>query len=497
MMPMNQQNFNFIKNNPMNPQVGGGGGCGPMNNSNQMILSQGSAGNNFQSSCDMNNPDGNMWGPGNQQMNMDPLGNGPSLDPSLLSDPIESLVNDPLSSNSIGGGSSCMDPTSPNIPSLQGVKVPDEDLTPQQRHQRAMKLAQLQELKQMFKQEHPNHSMNPNEINESDGPIPSGGGGNSGPPCSKNNVMMQNSPAVSSAPGMMNNPHPHPHTHGPMNAMNMNGPMRPNFPPGMGPRGGMVNMNRPPMGMNHHPDEMMGPGMNSNNMAGPSGMMHAGMQQQHMHGAPNMGSCMMPGGSGGMMGQKNNAMMGGPPPGNMHMQDWNNKMQQQYYEENKRNKGPMPPQMGMGIGGMDMSGNEMHPGGMPGGRMQGMRNMPNMRGPQQQGPPPPYHQTPRSASVPIATQSPNPNSPNNPTSNLSLPSPRGGSTLNSPAAGDPSRMNPQFKHMNHRQSPTAASQDSPAMGRQINHSNPSTPISSHLSPSASRDLNEMSTNPSK
>lgn len=53
-----------------------------------------------------------------------------------------------------------------------------------------------------------------------------------------------------------------------------------------------------------------------------------------------------------------------------------------------------------------------------------------------QGPPPPYHTTQRSASVPITTQSPNPTSPNNPTSNLSLPSPRTsgalGVTTNSP-----------------------------------------------------------------
>lgn len=53
-----------------------------------------------------------------------------------------------------------------------------------------------------------------------------------------------------------------------------------------------------------------------------------------------------------------------------------------------------------------------------------------------QGPPPPYHTTQRSASVPITTQSPNPTSPNNPTSNLSLPSPRTsgamGATTNSP-----------------------------------------------------------------
>lgn len=235
--------------------------------------------------------------------------------------------------------------------------------------------------------------------------------------------------------------------------------------------------------------------------------------QQHMQGGNNMGmnnmgpgNCGMPGGPN-MMGGNQKGMVGpmGAPGGNMHM-DWN-KMQQQYYDENKRKGG-----MGPCPGGMDMPLNDMNmPPGMvgPGGRMMPMNrnpnmpNMPNMRLPQQQGPPPPYHQTPRSASVPIATQSPNPNSPNNPTSNLSLPSPRGGgcnSTLNSPAAGDPSRMNPQqFKHMNPRQSPTTSSQDSPAgaMGRQINHSNPSTPISSHLSPSASLKDLEMSTNPSE
>lgn len=201
--------------------------------------------------------------------------------------------------------------------------------------------------------------------------------------------------------------------------------------------------------------------------------------------------CMMPGGGGpNMMQQKGMGPMNAPGGGggNMHM-DWNKMQQQQQYYDDKR-KGPP----------MDMPMNDMNMGMGGPNRMGPMnRNMPNMRLPQQ-GPPPPYHQTPRSASVPIATQSPNPNSPNNPTSNLSLPSPRGGcnSTLNSPAAGDPSRMNPQqFKHMNPRQSPTTSSQDSPAMGRQINHSNPSTPISSHLSPSASLKDLEMSTNPSE
>lgn len=515
MMPMNQQNFNFMKNNPMNPQQqqqqqpGGG----PMNNQIGMHPSGG-----FPSSCDMNN-DSMIWGgPGNQnQMNMDPLGNGPH-DP-LLNDSIEGLVSDPLGPSPTnqmpnlqspmgGSGNSCMDPTSPSVPLIQGVKIPDEDLTPQQRQQRAMKLAHLQELQKMLKQE--NSHMNPNDCQMNDDPtvVMQGGGPMNQGPCSKMGPMGPNQMnPMMQGPPMMGNPHPH----GPMN-----GPMRPNFPMGMPPRG---NMCRPmgPMGMNPNSmnDEMsgMGPGMIPMPCSGPmnsmnSGNMMSNMGMPHMQqGGNNMGmnnmgpgGCNMgPGPNMGMMAQKGMPpnMMGGP---NMqaHM-EWN-KLQQQYYDESKR-KGPGGPVMA----NMDMSPNDPSMGMNPMGRQMppGMRN-PNMRGPGvQQGPPPPYHQTPRSASVPIATQSPNPNSPNNPTSNLSLPSPRGScnSTLNSPAAGDPSRsMNPQqaFKHMNPRQSPTT-SQDSPAggLGRQINHSNPSTPISSHLSPSASLKDLDMSTNPSK
>jgi hypothetical protein len=67
---MNQQNFNFMKNNAINNQQNANG---PM--SNQMGMQGG-----FPSSCDINNSEGNpMWNQGNQQVNMDPLGgsNGP------------------------------------------------------------------------------------------------------------------------------------------------------------------------------------------------------------------------------------------------------------------------------------------------------------------------------------------------------------------------------------------------------------------------------------
>lgn len=122
--------------------------------------------------------------------------------------------------------------------------------------------------------------------------------------------------------------------------------------------------------------------------------------------------------------------------------------------------------------------------------------------PRSQGPPPPYHQTTRSASVPIAIQSPNPSSPNNPTSNLSLPSPRASSALNSPAD-----CNRQFQLSNQQrsghlpgQSPTSQDSPNPAVGSssaasatRLNHSNPGTPVSqSHLA-----SLSPSNTTPQK
>lgn len=86
------------------------------------------------------------------------------------------------------------------------------------------------------------------------------------------------------------------------------------------------------------------------------------------------------------------------------------------------------------------------------------------------GPPPSYQQATRSASVPIAMPSPNPSSPNNATSNLSLPSPRTCSGINSPA----DKVNTRIPGP----SPTV---DSPNPARSTS-SNPPTPVSIHLSP---------------
>lgn len=185
---------------------------------------------------------------------------------------------------------------------------------------------------------------------------------------------------------------------------------------------------------------------------------------------------------------------GGPADQNMPpvtaQVEWQ-KLQHQFYDDRKGKAGsgpvvPIGPVSG-GSATVSCGTGTMGPN-VPGGSgsASSVNRSISGSGPRLQGPPPPYHQTPRSASVPIALQSPSPASPNNPTSNLSLPSPRASSALNSPA--DPNRSFGLTRHMSTGQSPT--SQDSPSAPR-LNHSNPGTPLSSHhLSPSITNSSTE-------
>nr|CAI5831499.1 unnamed protein product [Callosobruchus analis] len=219
-------------------------------------------------------------------------------------------------------------------------------------------------------------------------------------------------------------------------------------------------------------------------------------ESQSMEGGPGQGQ--NPAVPGAVVGDPGGGPPGNGPPsaGNV---DWQ-KLQQFYDKQGKQGLPqpggtptggaaplvPIGPISGGSAGG-NGPGSSMPPGrggsGAPPGSAPGGSN-------RLQGPPPPYHQTQRSASVPIALQSPNPASPNNPTSNLSLPSPRASSSsaLNSPA--DPNRP-PPFglqRHVSTGQSPT--SQDSPTASSRLNHSNPGTPLSSHLSPSVTSSTTE-------
>lgn len=431
MMNTNQQNFNLMKNNSMNPQQSG-----------NLMSPMGMQGNFSQN---INNADGGMlWGPGNPQQ-MNSIGNNNAMDP-LFGDSLDSLVNDTLDP-SVG----CLDPSNPNqIPSLQGVKVPDEDLTPQQRQNRALKLAQLQELKQMFKQEPPGDiPMTDQEIQAA---------------CKQMNVH-----------GSMNQMHVPPMQMGAAMNPGVNNQIRPMGSRPMGPQnplnenmiGGMHNM------------AMMGIGNNGGGINNPN-PMHPMQAGNNMNMSPMN---MMQGGNMGNMGNMQQKVM----PSNVGVNPEWNKMQTEF-ESGKRKGAPGCMDMNDSLGQNPNYMNRQMP-------PNAMRSMGNIRG---QGPPPPYHQTSRSNSVSMSTQSPN--SPNNPTSNLSLPSPRAGvnSALNSPAPCDPQR-HLNMKNLNTRQSPTNnSSQGSPAstLNRQINHSSPSTPVSSHLSPSASinKDL-ESQMNP--
>ncbi|CAG2056815.1 unnamed protein product [Timema podura] len=217
-------------------------------------------------------------------------------------------------------------------PSLTGVKVPDENLTPQQRQHREEQLATIRKMQQMLFPEH--HSS-----------LPEGG-----TMCQQQEMLI--------------------HNMGPM--MNMN--------PALGPNGGMMNQKNLVMG----------------GMGGPNPITPTSVAAQI---------------------------------------EWQ-KLQHQFYEDRKK-KGPSS----VGMVGSSCSQSLGSPAGssvVAAGQPMGMGPRGSgCMGPRTQGPPPPYHQTTRSASVPTAMPSPSPSSPNNPTSNLSLPSPRATSALNSPA--DPNR----------------------------------------------------------
>ncbi|XP_066997121.2 protein BCL9 homolog isoform X2 [Anabrus simplex] len=269
-------------------------------------------------------------------------------------------------------------------PSLTGVKVPDENLTPQQRQHREEQLATLRKMQQMLFPEHP-------------APIPEGG-----------NVGQHSEGMVM-------------HGLGPILSL--------------GPNGGMVPQKNMMLG----------------NLSGPNQM------------TPTSAAAQI---------------------------EWQ-KLQHQFYEERKKksSSGLVMTTSGSGLGSPIGSSPQQS-----GPASSGTRSVPG-QGPRTQGPPPPYHQTTRSASVPTAMPSPNPSSPNNPTSNLSLPSPRATSGLNSPSESNRSQFgvsggsNGSNRLLGPGPSPTGihnTSIDSPTASRPLNASNPSTPVSTHLSPTASR-----------
>jgi len=293
-----------------------------------------------------------------------------------------------------------------NIVSLQGVKVPDENLTPQQRQHREEQLAKLKKMNQFLFPENEN----------SVGAIVS-----SQMPKMPGDLMM----GMPGGGGSIINPQ--------LRQMQIPGNVKPELLTGTGSGlpeevmlpGDVISDINAVMGCNNSQKISLQCG--SGGGAGPVTGTSAGAINVNMHCSSSAAS------NGNMMGSSTDMLasfgntncnvnvigsvpdmakelsgqdsLSHPHQGGVAQMEWS-KIQQQFFEERlkggkaRQATGPAaPPQHTPSGTGSNTSSSQV-------------RSL--------QGPPPPYHSTQRSASVPIATQSPNPSSPNN----LSLPSPR-------------------------------------------------------------------------
>ncbi|XP_073844371.1 protein BCL9 homolog [Musca autumnalis] len=320
---------------------------------------------------------------------------GPSANPlDLLGNP------DGFDSAQMCGGGGLKDDDKSQIPSLQGVKVPDENLTPQQRQHREEQLAKLKKMNKFLFPENEGNDFQPP-------PLMNSSGGPEGSACTNNPANPIDS---------MNNP---------MNTGKL-------ATPGSG-----TNMGDdvPPTGVNSgDPMALGGPGQNSKQ--GCASKLNPNMNSlkpnttgpdsnPDMPSSFNMNNCPpLEGDTGGH---------GGVPPGmNMPNEEWS-KFQNNVFPDGfkfRDNSNPMNNPSGL-------PGNQLpnQPQSLPrplstGVGGYGMPSRPNA-GPSptnrnNNGPPPPYHQTQRSASVPISTQSPTQPNLNNPNADIGLTSPHGG-----------------------------------------------------------------------
>ncbi|BFG06762.1 protein BCL9 homolog [Drosophila madeirensis] len=296
-----------------------------------------------------------------------------------------------------------------NIISLQGVKVPDENLTPQQRQHREEQLAKIKKMNQFLFPENDNASganqIMGNQLSKLPTDMimsmPSAGSAGTGPP--------------------IVNPQ--------MRHMHMSGNIKPEHITGSGlseevllPGDVMTDMGSTMSSSGQKHSLQGGPAPGATPVTG-AGSINVNMQCPNSgatngnlmanssdllgpFGNPNCGIGIIGSGpemSKGMPNQLLDGLSQAPQAG-MAQMEWS-KIQQQFFEDR-------------------LKGGKARPGAGPSGPLVAQPHQQsagcNQVRNSLQGPPPPYHSTQRSASVPIATQSPNPSSPNN----LSLPSPR-------------------------------------------------------------------------
>ncbi|XP_055605757.1 collagen alpha-1(III) chain-like [Uranotaenia lowii] len=291
----------------------------------------------------MENP--SPGGPGGPGPGPGPGSGGGGHSSSTIIDQMNSLVASlPL----MKGGNVLSQSRGQPQPSLQGVKVPDENLTPQQRQHREQQLATIRQMQKMFFPEQ-RAMMDPHGMGMR-APFRGGMGGpdfGGGP---------MNRPLN---PAFMNTP------------LGANGPMGPDGP-GLGP--GMINEQIPPMQYNK--PGMMNPGMY---MGGPGGGPMGPMGGPMGPGGGPMGPGMGPMGPGGPGGPMNRMYKPDPDPIFPPMGE----MGGGYNMSNHGGSGPGPGMFNPNMQRMGMAGGP-GPGGPGGPNM--MAKMPDQGGPLPQSP---------------------------------------------------------------------------------------------------------------
>ncbi|KAH8272506.1 hypothetical protein KR044_012142, partial [Drosophila immigrans] len=366
-----------------------------------------------------------------------------------------------------------------NIISLQGVKVPDENLTPQQRQHREEQLAKIKKMNQFLFPE------NDKLQNES----------------AMGNLMM-NIPH-SNTPQQMRQQMHQKSEHIQLGTEDVLMPM-PLSADVIGDIGAVVacsqknNLSCEGVASTTAGAAPGGAGggtgslannvtQNANLLGTNSPEIMAAFGNSNCHNMMNVGGV----GIGVSVGDKGDGLPSSQAGNQMTQMEWT-KMQQHFFEERLKG-GKASVTRSSGLGPVPGAGTivQQPPSG---GSTVSLGNTSNqaIRNNVAQGPPPPYHPTQRSASVPIATQSPNPSSPNN----LSLPSPRTAGGALGLATNSPSMDMPTLNSSSTAAvSSTAGAVSkncfqsdggSPSSSRHrsaINHlnSNPTTPLS-HISP---------------
>lgn len=332
--------------------------------------------------------------------------------------------------------------TDSNIISLQGVKVPDENLTPQQRQHREEQLAKLKKMNQFL---FPENESGPagSQLNKlpNDAAMgnlmmniaPTGAASNA----QMRQMQMQMQAAAAAAQQQQKSEHmsqlgedvlmPLPSdVIGDIGAvMSCNSGQKGNLP---GANAAAAAAATAAAGVGGGAGAGAGAGAGPGTAVGMNVNMNVGMQCSNnpnlLANSPELISGF--GNTNCVMGM----VSGDKAEGGMTPMEWN-KLQQQFFEERlKVGKAACRP--------TGMSGPGSGPTPQPSITALSTSSTPNavMRN-NVQGPPPPYHPTQRSASVPIATQSPNPSSPNN----LSLPSPRTAGALGLPSNSPSMELN--------------------------------------------------------